>query len=180
MAHVLRPEQHQNDEISYSSTLNSRAPSTIVAMEKTPSPKKGNSVARDYDGANISLMEEDATTPSRTNHRPVSELFQAWIWEILSCIVAIAALVAFAVILRVYNGSSLSEWPHVITINSIISILVTLIKAMVVVPLAEGLSQLKWSWFEERERSLEDLVTFDEASRGIWGASKLVLFIKPW
>lgn len=43
--------------------------------------------------------------------------------------------------------------------------------------IAECLSQLKWLWFK-RERYLIDLVIWDEASRGAWGASGVVLGLR--
>lgn len=198
MTTIRRPEQEVSDDgLFYSqewehdtgptSTLFPSAPSTVAATDKTTSQMKRKPVeVTQYDGASVSLMEEDISSPAATvtSEPKVAHfrrtLFRSWLWEILSCLVAIASLVAFAVILKIYDGSALSEWTHTITINSILSILITVIKAMVVVPLAEGLSQLKWSWFEEKERSLNDLVTFDEASRGILGASKLVIRVKPW
>ena len=194
MADTGRPGQNLSDDISYSqewahdtdpsSTLFPSAPSTVVANENSPTYIKRKPVEQTrLDGADVSLMEEDISpTPKSTStaSRHTKSIFKSWLWELLSCVAAVASLVAFAILLRIYDGSALNAWEHGITINSIISILVTMMKASVVVPLAEGLSQLKWVWFEEKERSLKDLVIFDEASRGVLGASKLVLFVKPW
>lgn len=87
-------------------------------------------------------------------------------------------LIAVVVMLRVYDGKPLSEWPYSITINALVAILVTLIKATMTVPLAEGLSQLKWSWFDKPAR-LQDLALIDAASRGTLGAGTVVFSFLP-
>lgn len=194
MAENRRDEAGMSNEMSYrqdwehdsapSSILSPSSPSTVVAAERRTSYVERKPVeVTQYDGAGISLMEADVSrslrSPSPTP-RYTRSIFKSWVWEIMSCFAALTSLVTLVVILDIYNGSALDAWEHTITINSIISILVTIMKASVVLPLAEGLSQLKWVWFDEQERSLKDLVVFDEASRGVIGASKLILFVKPW
>ncbi|KAK5084703.1 hypothetical protein LTR05_005781 [Lithohypha guttulata] len=49
-----------------------------------------------------------------------------------------------------------------------------ILKASLTLPIAEGISELKWQWFE-KPRTLSDISTFDSASRGPWG-SFLFLF----
>ncbi|KAK5069840.1 hypothetical protein LTR64_007977 [Lithohypha guttulata] len=49
-----------------------------------------------------------------------------------------------------------------------------ILKASLMLPIAEGISELKWQWFE-KPRTLSDISTFDSASRGPWG-SFLFLF----
>ena len=75
------------------------------------------------------------------------------------------------------NHKPLPHWPMRITLNSFISILGTIIKAAMVIPIAEGISQLKWLWFK-KEGVLKDIQTFDEASRGMVGSLKLLLGTK--
>jgi hypothetical protein len=50
-------------------------------------------------------------------------------------------------------------------------------KTSILLVTAEGLSQLKWTWFS-KARSLNDVVTFDIASRGPSGAIALLLSLK--
>ncbi|MAD87688.1 MAG: hypothetical protein CL912_32410 [Deltaproteobacteria bacterium] len=40
-----------------------------------------------------------------------------------------------------------------------------------------GISQLKWIWFKD-PRSLTDLTTFENASRGPWGSAQLLFTLK--
>lgn len=66
------------------------------------------------------------------------------------------------------------EWPHGITLNALISVLSTGMKATMGFILTECLAQLKWSWFRGGN-SLSDLALLDAASRGAAGAF-IVLF----
>ncbi|KAE8381878.1 hypothetical protein BDV26DRAFT_278485 [Aspergillus bertholletiae] len=101
-------------------------------------------------------------------------LGSSWIWEILSCAIAVASLAGIIVVLYMYNGKSMPDWPYGITLNAVISLLTTLMKAAMAFPITEALSQLKWSWFS-RGNKLSDLALLDAASRGAFGAA-LVLF----
>ncbi|KAK2808824.1 hypothetical protein FQN50_004300 [Emmonsiellopsis sp. PD_5] len=100
-----------------------------------------------------------------------------WFWEIGSSILGILCVVATAVILSVYNGKKAPELPRYITLNAIISILATVIKATIIVAVAAGISQLKWLWLQDT-RSLHDLQIFDDASRGPLGALHMAFYLR--
>ncbi|PYI04662.1 hypothetical protein BO78DRAFT_462472 [Aspergillus sclerotiicarbonarius CBS 121057] len=122
--------------------------------------------------------------PGEPSTRPLSTMLlqpraagfwgAGWAWEIVSCVIAVAALVAIIVVLYNYDGQPIPDWPYGITLNALISLLVTVMKAAMVFPITEGLSQLKWSWFNRGNR-LSDLSLLDAASRGAVSAT-LVLF----
>lgn len=97
-----------------------------------------------------------------------------WSWELASCVIAIGSLVGIIVVLDVFDGKSTPDWPYGITLNALISVLVTVMKAAMAFPVTEALSQLKWSWFNEGN-TLNDMALFDAASRGAVGAV-VVLF----
>lgn len=102
-------------------------------------------------------------------------IFQNWWLELLCCFLTIGALLAIMATVLPYEGRPLPNWPYNLSINSLISIYVVILKAAMSVVLAEGLGQLKWTWFR-KTRPLTDIARFDEASRGsIWG-SILLLF----
>ncbi|KAI0399530.1 hypothetical protein F4802DRAFT_589147 [Xylaria palmicola] len=98
-----------------------------------------------------------------------------WVAETVCCAIAIASLIAIVITLRLRQGKPPPLWPLGISINSLVAIFVVLMKAGLVVPLSEGISQLKWQWFEKQPRRLIDMDNFDTASRGAWG-SFLFLF----
>jgi hypothetical protein len=77
-------------------------------------------------------------------------------------------------VLSMWQDQPLSKWPLPVSINVIISILSAIFKASLILPVSEGISQLKWIWFASGRRPLSDLDVFDRASRGSWGSFRLL------
>lgn len=100
-----------------------------------------------------------------------------WLTEVGSCLVALGVFVALVCVLRQHDSKPLPEWKYDITLNALVSVLTSIFKAAVVLPLAGGISQAKWRWYE-RPRPLKDLETFDDASRGPWGSIILMLELR--
>ncbi|EXJ90957.1 hypothetical protein A1O1_04064 [Capronia coronata CBS 617.96] len=82
--------------------------------------------------------------------------------------------VAIVVILKVYDSQPVPQWKHGLTLNAIISTLSTASKASLSLVVAEIISQHKWLWFRQSRRPLDDMSVFDSASRGPWGALKML------
>ncbi|KAI0864311.1 hypothetical protein F4860DRAFT_465821 [Xylaria cubensis] len=101
--------------------------------------------------------------------------YYGWVAESFGCCLAVIALSAMIITLRLHENKPLTTWPFSISINSFIAVFGVILKAGLTVPLSEGISQLKWKWFEKQRRKLIDLNGFDAASRGPWG-SFLFLF----
>jgi hypothetical protein len=93
-----------------------------------------------------------------------------WLWELLGITTCVACLLGVAITLRVFNGKPLPDIPFGISLNTIASLLGTGIKTTLLLVVSSALSQLKWLWFHRKERELQDMQVFDEASRGPWGA----------
>ncbi|KAK8076328.1 hypothetical protein PG994_003600 [Apiospora phragmitis] len=72
----------------------------------------------------------------------------------------------------------LPDWKYGITLNALVSVMSSVLKAAAVLPLAGGISQTKWLWYKE-PRPLKEMETFDDASRGPWGALLLMLDFRP-
>ncbi|KAK5079839.1 hypothetical protein LTR70_008906 [Exophiala xenobiotica] len=102
-----------------------------------------------------------------------------WLWEALSFTVAVFCFAAVVGTLLGLQNRQVPDWPSGISVNAILSVIVTVMKGAMGVCIAECLSQIKWSWFKQ-ERKLIDLVIIDEASRGIWGAGRLLLTLRAW
>lgn len=107
-----------------------------------------------------------------------------WMPEILAWIVAVACLVALCIILHEYDGKPLPGWHHGITLNTIVAILSTVSKMLLMIPVAEGLSQMKWLWYgKKRNAGGENLMDFqdiDKASRGAFGSFPLLWKARYW
>lgn len=100
-----------------------------------------------------------------------------WLLELLCAISSLACTAAMFSFLCAIDGKPYSQWhvAHVeITPNTMLSIISTFAKASLLMPVTEGISQLKWVFFQQRERSLIHLQVFDEASRGPVGSLRLL------
>lgn len=87
------------------------------------------------------------------------------------------ALIAIAIVMRVLDGRKFLDWQvgdfH-FTVNFLFAIIYTVGLTCAMIPISGGLSQLKYIWFVEKDRSLADLDTFDAATRGKAGSVKLL------
>lgn len=101
-----------------------------------------------------------------------------WGNEFLSCLVSLLATIAIIIILRVYENKPLSDGPQSITLNSLLAIFITIADVGLLLLLSEALSQMKWVWFKEDARPVQDFEKFDQASRGPIGAMKLLKYLK--
>lgn len=107
------------------------------------------------------------------NSRPFSAC-GSWLYEILSVTIALGAVGSTLGILAKFNGRSLPEWPYYITLNALIAVLVAITTATMNMALQSSMGQLKWIRFTESKARLFDMEAFDDASRGTWGAIKLL------
>lgn len=128
-------------------------------------------------GSQQSFLREDETAvkvvPVKRHASWSDRLNDWWLWELLSVILSVSCLIALVIILRVYEGRSLPDWPLGITLNTLVAVLSTIMEASMMVPVAACISQLKWIWFR-RPNALNDFDSFDMASRGPWGALLLL------
>lgn len=104
---------------------------------------------------------------------PQNTFIRTWWSELLSCVLFIGALVAIVVTVLPYTDEPLPQWRYGLSINTLVAIYAVILKAAVMFVVAEGISQLKWAWYHQH-RPLKDLLTFDDASRGPWGALVLI------
>ncbi|KAI4870994.1 hypothetical protein F4820DRAFT_442424 [Hypoxylon rubiginosum] len=98
-----------------------------------------------------------------------------WWWEIGAIILCIVCIGLVIGVLQRIEDQPIELWPYAIRPNSLISVLTTIAKAAMLIPIASCLSQAKWSHFQRRPHALDHLQLYDDASRGPWG-SFLLLF----
>ncbi|OLN97894.1 hypothetical protein CCHL11_02599 [Colletotrichum chlorophyti] len=110
--------------------------------------------------------------PSQTRH-----VLSYWGLEILTLFVAVCLLAAIIALLAYYDGHYMPEWPFEINLNSAIAFLSTFLRAAIVAAVAEIIGQIKWTWFAERTRPLNQLQDFDGASRSVLGSVKLLMVL---
>ncbi len=97
-----------------------------------------------------------------------------WFLEFVSWVFSAICMITIICVLLYYDGKALPRWALGITLNGFISVFSNLAKASLILPTAEALGQLKWSWFRQ-SKPMMDFEIFDSASRGPWGAFLLSL-----
>jgi len=63
---------------------------------------------------------------------------RTWYLEILSIIVAVCSFASITTILAMYQGKPKPQWPHLVSINSLIAVFSGILKAALVMPVTEG------------------------------------------
>ncbi|KAK1837182.1 hypothetical protein QBC39DRAFT_325960 [Podospora conica] len=129
-------------------------------QEKTPSPTSYKSADREGD--------------SRQPRTSVGKHITSWTAEILWSATSLVCLGGIIGVLKAYDGHSLADWPLAISLNALVAFLEALCRVALVVPLMEGMAQLKWNWFARAERPLSDFRVIDDAIRGPVGSAKLL------
>lgn len=104
--------------------------------------------------------------------------YSKWIWEILGWVTSMISLAAIIIVLWYYDGRPMPDWPYGITLNALLSILSTVMKATLVFAVSESLGQLKWPWFHNGNM-LSDLTLLDSATRGVMGACLFLVKTLP-
>ena len=102
-----------------------------------------------------------------------SHVFKYWWLETGACFLILASIAAVVVTLSPHQGKPLPNWPYHSSVNTIIAVYVVVLKSTILLVTAEGLGQLKWKWLE-KNRPLQDLTQFDDATRGPLGALGLL------
>jgi hypothetical protein len=100
-----------------------------------------------------------------------------WWWELGSWLISFSCFAAIVGLLLHYAGKR--QPSHIvggITFDAFIAVFSAVAKAAMILPVSKAIGQLKWIWFRS-ERNLADFLTFDNASRGLWGS--LILLAPP-
>ena len=105
-------------------------------------------------------------------------LLNTWLAESCALFFSASCLVAIAIVLKVHDSKVIPQVPLGLTLNSVVSILATGSKSSLLLAVAGTIGQLKWCWFSDKPRELEDLQGFDDASRGPWGSLSLLCSLK--
>lgn len=142
-------------------------------------------------------QQQQALVSGRRRHRRGSSLLKFWTWEIISLFLTIGLIVAIVAILSHFEGRPLPDWPFGINLSTLVALLSTILRTLMLVTVAEALGQLKWTWFshdpttaassslsstssspQRPPRPLHDFHIFDRASRGILGSMRLLQTVK--
>jgi hypothetical protein len=98
-----------------------------------------------------------------------------WWGELLSSLCSFGCVALLVLVLREFDQKKLSQWPFDFSLNTTVSLLTTLAKLALMVPVTECISQLKWLWFTKSSKAVLDLETYDSAIRGPLGCVKFLV-----
>ncbi|KAF9872298.1 hypothetical protein CkaCkLH20_10125 [Colletotrichum karsti] len=151
--------------------LNRPSPTDVPddANPRSPSLKTTSNIGY----TNIRGSDKPSEKEAAPKRPPV---MRYWSLELASLALAIGLMAAMLGILIRADGRPTSDWSFPININSLIAILSTIYRALLLGIATEVISQFKWVWFWSKSspaRPLSHFSDFDDASRGIWGALKL-------
>ncbi|KAF2475904.1 uncharacterized protein BDR25DRAFT_253533 [Lindgomyces ingoldianus] len=106
-------------------------------------------------------------------------IWEWWLLEISCLTLSVAALVGIVILLDKYDNKPLKDWPWSISPNSVLAVFSTIIKTLALLPIADCIGQLKWTWFARGQPlPLLDFEIFDSASRGILGSIFLLFRLR--
>ncbi|KFY31159.1 hypothetical protein V493_01335 [Pseudogymnoascus sp. VKM F-4281 (FW-2241)] len=116
--------------------------------------------------------------PKPTGERPSiwTRIHESWITEFLALIVAAGAIAAIVILLSKHDRTERPSWNGV-TINSVVSWLTTAAGICMAYVAGMVISQLKWVWFAQQARSIEDMRLFNGAG-GVAGALELMVRLR--
>ncbi|PQE29273.1 acid phosphatase protein [Rutstroemia sp. NJR-2017a BBW] len=121
--------------------------------------------------------------PGEKQTRPPTTIYASWVqnwWllEIVALLIGTISVIAICIVLRHYQDKPAPKANAIggvgITLNTVISILITIGRASLLLAVTECISQQKWVWFSGSAKPLTELEVFDNGSRGAFGSLKLL------
>lgn len=123
--------------------------------------------------SNEPISEHKKRRPGRRFDRVGS-----WTWEVGGCALSLVSIALLVVFLTYIDGNKYANWERSISPNTIVSVISTVAKASMLVPISSCLSQLKWTSFHN-PTPFYHMQVLDQASRGPVGALKSLWTVKP-
>ena len=148
----------------------------------TDGPPSSRKISDESSAPNTALLSAPSKQgseggPVSTHPLVVRVINWWWWWEIGSALLSITSICLIIAILARVSDKSLESWSLWIQPNSLISVLTTIGKTALMVPVTSCLAQLKFGYFRQK-RSLDKLQLFDDASRGPWGALMMLFGVR--
>lgn len=136
-----------------------------------------------------SPSDHEFAESKRQNPQDTPSLVERWwLWEFSAWFICFAALLGMIGFLVPMDQRSVPNWVlsqsvrgytlgFSVSINSILSIFSTVVKSMILIPVAASIGQLKWLWFSDGHK-LADFQRFEAARSGPLGAILLFWAMK--
>jgi succinate dehydrogenase hydrophobic anchor subunit len=133
--------------------------------------------AHDMKAEYIELHSDRESSKKNKNvcHRTLPT--NGWGLEFLSSLTSVVLFIGLIVMFRIMDGKQYSEWTFSISLNAVTAILSTCCSAAMMHNVSAFIGQQKWIHLKKSPRTVYDIETFDEASRGPYGSILLLLRI---
>ena len=129
-----------------------------------------------YEPAHLDLETTKPSSAERST--PVRDSPSSWTLEIIAILISTGAIVSIIALLYRENQRPISAWRLGVTLNTIVAALGTLARSTLAFALSACVGQQKWNWLRRRPDSLVAWERFDEASRGPWGGTRLLIWLR--
>ncbi|KAF2875594.1 hypothetical protein BDV95DRAFT_278577 [Massariosphaeria phaeospora] len=142
---------------------------------------KGPSTPSKVQYESLATLSEDDDTGSQRKpqrKRSLPDLLFSWWLELAALLLSLASLAAAGVLLHMEDGKPLTTWNFRASLNTVIATLGTVSRTTLAFAVSACIGQHKWVWFRQRTDRLGTFETFDEATRGPWGGTKLFFRLK--
>ncbi|KAH0440670.1 hypothetical protein CcaCcLH18_02340 [Colletotrichum camelliae] len=103
------------------------------------------------------------------------ENLKQWQPELMALIISISSFAGIVGLLAKYNGKLQPDFADQISINALIAVFSTILRATLLFVISEVIGELKWEWMEH-PRPLRDIERFINATTGPWGSLKFLFF----
>ena len=101
-----------------------------------------------------------------------------WLWEVLALIGSMLCQCAIVAILASMQGKDFRQWTSSVSINTVVSTLMTAAKSLMLYSVAACIGQLKWIYFKSKPRQLYHLELLEQIGRGPIGAAQSLFRIR--
>lgn len=159
--------------IDQSTTLYSNSNSTFFSSSTAYVPLHRVS---DSQAKNSSLHSSEKPLAPPQPHR--RRWAFPWYLELGATLLSVSSLIAAIALLRNQDDRLLSAWTFPTSLNTIISILGSISRASLAFAVSACIGQQKWNWLKKRSDRLIAFERFDEASRGPFGSTKLLIWLR--
>ncbi|KAF4826722.1 hypothetical protein CGCTS75_v009048 [Colletotrichum tropicale] len=106
-------------------------------------------------------------------------ILKEWFLESLALLFSISSFMAIVILLSTHNGQVQPGFVDQVSVNALVAIFSTVLRASVLFIVTEVIGEMKWQWMES-PRSLRDMEYFTNAGTGPWGSLKFLFFsLKP-
>ena len=188
---TIHGQQSHEPQSSFQPSRTTEPASRVISRKPLPAASR----APESSGGRTNLStkrEEGSSTPEATKplagptharkhpSRITHLLLDTWLAECVCLVLGLSGLIAIFSLLVVFHSQPLRRWHSELSINTILSGLATAMKACTMLATAAAIGQLKWTWFNRKERPLQDLNIYDGASRGVIGAINLLHHLRFW